>query len=203
MQSSPWPMVFSSAEDFMLVTRWVQRGKPQLKAIRYSFADWFSLIFLLCFRVDGNPLDSPGKNISDVPNNSNWKTEMPWMLRLLFYLLTSQHCLPGRWCMDKYRPLHQRDNSPDTVDKVKDVSPILPKALGLFCPFQWGLSIAHLEMLLCSLWASSTELSSSSCFSISCAVFFSPIPAIKDFPVPCSSNILLSSLKITQASSSK
>lgn len=72
---------------------------------------------------------------------------MPWMLWSLFYLLTSQHCLSGRWCLDEYRPLHQRDNSPDIVDKVRDVSPILPKALGFFCPFQWGLSIAHLEML--------------------------------------------------------
>lgn len=48
--------------------------------------------------------------------------------------------------MDKDRPLQQRDNSPDIVDRVRDVSSVLPKALGLFFPFQWCLSIPDLEM---------------------------------------------------------
>lgn len=56
-----------------------------------------------------------------------------------FFLPTSQHCLPGRWCMGKDRPLNQTNNSPDMVDKVRDVSHMLSNTFVLFSPFLLGL----------------------------------------------------------------
>lgn len=54
---------------------------------------------------------------------------------------------PALLSMDKDRPPHQRENCPDIADKVRDVSPMLRKALGFFFPLRCALSIPRLETL--------------------------------------------------------